>query len=447
MARRAGSKSPRKKPAATPAVTRNGGFAGFLLSAGASLAVLASWFAFDPRSIDAFEAPKALLAEIGITLAAGAALWSRLRRSHPLRIGPGRWRRCILALFAAGLLGALLSSIASPRPADSLRTLQTSSLFLLALGVGASLASSNRFPWITFLFTAGAAVNAVIVLLTAFGLYSPIAVTEQTQRTGLGALLGNPGYLGLSLALAAVALLPRALSGKWRWPARAAAALVVAGIFATQTLSGLAAFGGGAVVYLILRFRRRAAIPILAAAALMVVGIAGSRQLRFRVFRGIYHARQGDWNAALSARAAPWLAGVEMVRAKPWLGIGPGNFASEFIPRRIQAEARHHQNLTVMGMATNSFSEAHSDYLEILAAVGIPSGVFLISAFALVLIRAFSLGRRDSEAAAEASSLAAGAIAAATWFPFQIAASGVWLLLLLGAAFHRLEGAQDRLGP
>jgi len=281
------------------------------------------------------------------------------------------------------------------------------------------------------------------VILAAWDIYSPLVVLEQTKRTGLGALLGNAGHLGISLALAAAALLPAAISGRFRWVARAALAAIIAGIFASQTFSGLAALAGGAAVYLVLRFRRRAAVPIFAVLMLMIGVVLESHQLRFRLAAASVNLRRGNWNTALSARAAPWLAATEMIRARPGLGIGPGNFAGEFISRRLSAEARYHQWLVVPNMATNSFSAAHSDYLEIVSAIGIPAGLCLIAAFALLLAGTLSLGRADLAAAAESSGLVAGAIAAATWFPFQIAASGVWLLLLAGAAFQRLQSSES----
>ncbi len=444
MARRARSKSPKQRgTAAVPESSPRPGAAAAVLSGGAAIAVLASWLAIDPRSIDAFDAPKFLLAQAGLAAAAGAALWVRLRRPDPFRVGKGRKSRAILVLFGAGLLGAILSALASRHAARSLDALRSAALFLLALAVGASLASSKRFPRVTALFAAGATVNAVLVILAARDIYSPLVVIEQTKRTGLGALLGNAGHLGISLAIAAAALLPPAISGRFRWPARAALAAVVAGIFATQTFSGLAALAGGAAVYLVLRFRRRAAVPIFAVVMLMLAVVLESRQLRFRLVLAGFSLHRGNWNAALSARAAPWLAATEMIRDRPGLGIGPGNFAGEFISHRVSAEARYHQRLVVNGMATNSFSEAHSDYLEIVAAIGAPAGLCLIAAFALLLAGTISLGRGDPGAAAESSGLVAGAIAAATWFPFQIAASGVWLLLLAGAAFRRLQAAES----
>jgi O-antigen ligase len=426
MARRVGSKSRRE----------DRDVAGFLLFWGAAAAILASWLALDPRSIDAFEAPKILLAQIGIAAAAAGALWTRLRRPEPFRIARSGRSRILLALFTAGLLGGAVSATASGHPAGSLDTLRSASIFLLALGAGASLASSKRFSKIEAIFVGAATVNAILVVLAALDLFSPLVVLGQVRRSALGALIGNAGHLGISLALAAVALLPHALSGKFRWPSRAALLVILAGIFATQTLSGLAALAAGAAVYFVLRYGYRGAIPIAAALLMLVIAVGMSRQLRFRVFFAATNLRRGNWNAALSARAAPWLAGTEMVRAHPWLGIGPGNFASEFIPHRIAAEARHHQRLVIGGMANNSFSEAHSDYLEVFAALGIPAGLCIVVAWLLLVSSVIFRGRGDAAAAAAGSSLAAGAVAAATWFPFQIAASGVWLLFLTGASFR-----------
>jgi O-antigen ligase len=420
---------------------------GSVLFCAIALAVLASWLALDPRSIDAFAAPKVVLAQMGIATAAAAALGRRLLRPSPFRIAGGRKSRIVLALFGVGFLGAVVSSLASKHPARSLDTLRSATLFLLALGVGASVGFSKRLPKITALLAAAATINAVLVILAALGLYSPLVVFGQTNRSAFGALVGNAGHLGICLALAAVALVPSAVAGRFRWPARAALTTVVAGILATQTLSGLATLAGGGAVYLVVRFGRRASIPIALSLVLLAFAVLMSRGLRLRVRLATQNFQRGDWNAALSARAAPWLAGAEMVRSHPWLGIGPGNFATEFIPNRIAAEARHRQRLVVRGMANNSFSEAHSDYLDLVAAIGVPAGACFLTAFSLLLLHLLSRGRDDPEAAAVGSGLTAGAVAAATWFPFQIVASGVWLVLLTGVAYRHLasdEAGKDR---
>ncbi len=418
------------------------GLAVSVLTGGAAAAILASWLVIDPRSIDAFEAPKVLMAQAGIALAAGAALWRRLVRPERRPLVENGAPAIVLALFGAGLLGAVASAALSRHPARSFDTLRSAAPFLLALGVGAALVSVKRFSTIETIFIAGATINALLAFLAARNLFSPLVVLGRVKRAAFGALLGNPGHLGIALALAAVAVLPRAIAGRGRWPARAALGAILAGILATQTLSGLAALAVGTAAYLVPRFGRRAAIPIMVFLLLLGGAAMRSRQIRFRVYFAQRSLRRGDWNSALSARAAPWLAGAEMIRAHPWLGIGPGNFAGEFVPRRLDAEARHRLRLVVAGMENNSFSEAHCDYLEILAAIGIPAGLCLISAWLLIVLLVISRGRGDPEAAAAGASLAAGAVAAATWFPFQIAAPAVWLLLLTGASFRFIAPAK-----
>jgi O-antigen ligase len=88
-------------------------------------------------------------------------------------------------------------------------------------------------------------------------------------------------------------------------------------------------------------------------------------------------------------------------------------------------------------MPTNSFAQAHNDYLDVVAAIGLPAGACLILAYALLLGAAWRRARGDPEIAGTAAILAAGAVAAFTWFPFQIVPAALWLLLQAGDA-HRL---------
>src|SRR5437016_59362 len=103
MGRRSRSKSGKERRAPVAAGPPPGAapprLAGVVCFVGAAIAVLASWVALDPRSIDAFDAPKVLLAQAGLAAAAGAALWARLIRPKPFRPGPGRTSRTVLLLL------------------------------------------------------------------------------------------------------------------------------------------------------------------------------------------------------------------------------------------------------------------------------------------------------------------------------------------------------------
>lgn len=406
------------------------------------VAVVASWVAIDPDSLDSFDAPKATLTATALALAAAAALGARvLRRGVALpRISlPG-------ALLLAGLAGAAVSAAASPRRAGSLAALRLALLFLLALPIGASEGYRRHRGRLVAVLAAVAGANGVLVVLAALRLWSPFAVFGYSDRAGLGALVGNAGYAGVGLALVAVTLLPfAARSGRWRAPAIAALAACGAGLLATQSLSAIAVAVGGTALYAILGGGRRTRAALGAAAAVLVGAALLYAPMRRRVAGFVHAAGQGQWNAAFTARVAPWLAAGEMIRERPALGVGIGNFGAAYVPARIAAETRIRRRLVLAAMPTNSFAQAHNDYLDALAGAGIPAGLCLTAAGAILLARLVRRGRKDPSAAAAAALLGGTAIAAFAWFPFQIVPTALWILLEAGRA-DRMTAPGRRTG-
>jgi len=426
------SPRPAKRPidAAPGSLGRPEALAALFLGA----AILASWLAIDPKSIDAFEAPKVVLVTTALAGAAVAAAAGRIRRNGIALRRPSLPQ----ILFLAGLAGAAISAWASPRRAQALESFRGVALFLLAVPLGASVAFVRRQRALTAVFAAGAALNGLLVVLAAARLYSPIAVRGYSNRAGLGALVGNAGYAGIALALAAVTLVPHAARpGRGRPWAIAAGLLALAGMLATQSLSAIVVAASGLGMYAFLAGGRRSRLALAGGVALLLIAAAAYSPVRRRAAGFFRAAGRGEWNAAFTARAAPWLSAAEMIRAHPLLGNGTGTFRSEYVPARLAAEARGRRRLILRGMPTNSFAQAHNDYLDLLAAIGIPAGLCVIGAYALLLGGACRRARVDREIAPVAALLASGAVAAFTWFPFQIAPSALWLLLHAGRA-HRL---------
>ncbi len=418
------------RPAAAPGRTADAA-AAVLLGA----AVLASWLAVDPASLDSFDPPKAILGATAIGLAAAFALAARVRRvgfALP-RFSPAA------ILLAAGVAGAFLSSLSSPRRGASLAALRLALVFLLALPLGASEGYRRHRPRLVAALGGAAAASAILVLLAAFRLFSPFALAGNSDRAALGALVGNAGYAGIALALAAVTLVPFfARRGRARPFALAAFLLASAGLVATRSLSAVAVLLGGSAVYGALAGGRPGRRVLAAAAAALVAVVVFYRPMRSRLGGAFRAATHGSWNEAFTARAAPWLAAAEMVRAHPLAGVGIGNFGAEYVPARIAAETRYRRRLVLPGMATNSFAQAHNDYLDLFAGTGIPAGACVIAAAALLVAGIVRLGRRDPEAAASAAILGGGAIAAFAWFPLQIVPTALWILLEAGRAGRRL---------
>ena len=146
------------------------------------------------------------------------------------------------------------------------------------------------------------------------------------------------GYLLPALPLALVALL--------RWPglprklfALTALVLGVAALVLTYSRGawmGLVAEGGVIVLLLAVRGTRawpplwRKLFPLLllvGGAALLVVLVTQVEPLRVRVM-SLVAGRQDSSN---NFRINVWLAAIDMIQARPWLGIGPGNTAFNLI--------------------------------------------------------------------------------------------------------------------
>jgi putative inorganic carbon (HCO3(-)) transporter len=194
---------------------------------------------------------------------------------------------------------------------------------------------------------AGELVSAVMAIRQLYGDTTELARWADPNSVADGTIrvygpLENPnllaGYLIPILPIALVALL------RWRtWPQRlfAAASLLTgtAALFLSYSRGGwlgmLAALGA-VVLLLVLRQTRqwptlwRRLFPLLlvsAAVAVLVVAVTQIEPLRIRVM-SLVAGRQDSSN---NFRINVWLAAIEMVQDRPWLGIGPGNSAFNLI--------------------------------------------------------------------------------------------------------------------
>lgn len=417
---------------------------GLLVFAATATAILAAWLLFDARSTDSFDDPKFLVLEIALAAAAAGALEIRLSAGNAFQLPRGLPRALILMFVSAMALGAA-AVLASPRRSQAFESASLGLVLLLALPVGASAPYAAQRRKLESIFLAGALVNALLVVLAAARLYNPIVVYGSSARSALGALVGNAGFLGLGLALALLALLPRLVEGERprRLGAGAAALLLMAGIIATQSLSAMVALGVGLFAFGAIRLSGKSRRFAVLAVAIVALSVFAYRPVRQRLRLVALAARRGDWNLALTDRGAAWLAASELIRAHPALGIGPGAFQAEFLPARLRAEGRLHRRLIVPGVSIESFSKVHNDYLEGAVAIGVPGALLLALALGIETAALLRRGRRSGAAAADGVTLAAGAAAAMTWFPFQIPISLLWLLLAAGSGYRTLASAPE----
>jgi O-antigen ligase len=216
--------------------------------------------------------------------------------------------------------------------------------------------------------------------------------------------------------------------------------LFLAAVVVNRNLTALLTLAAGAVIVALVRFRVRALAVGAAAFALVALTVLAVPALRQRAAWISADVRGGNWNAVLSYRLGAWAAALEMARARPLVGFGPGTFAAEFVPHRLRAELRYRQRLTSPTSA-GSYSEAHSDYLQGLAEIGVIASAAAVALVAVIFARLWRRAFRaaspaQAEAALLAAVLASFAMAALTWFPLQRAFSAAPLLLVLGRALR-----------
>ena len=194
---------------------------------------------------------------------------------------------------------------------------------------------------------AGELLSAVLAIRQLYGDTSELARWADPNSVADGTIrvygpLENPnllaGYLIPILPIALVALL------RWRsWPQRlfAAASLLLGTIALFLSYSrggwlGMLAALGGLILLLVLRQTRhwpplwRRLFPLLlitASVAMLVVAVTQVEPLRIRVL-SLVAGRQDSSN---NFRINVWLAAIDMIQERPWLGIGPGNSAFNLI--------------------------------------------------------------------------------------------------------------------
>lgn len=430
------------RPAASPSTGPGPRFAAAALGA----ALLAAFFAVDPVSAAAFDAPKRLALVLGV---AGAAAALALSPGRPW--GARGWRdlpppaRAGAVLFGITLAWAGLAAVTSPRPALALAGLRWL-LTLAALPVlGASTAlEDGRGRRLAAVYVGAAAVSAALAVAQASGIWQPLAVESVAGRSAAFALVGNEGLLALALALASVAATARLLAPGPRAPRRralAVLAVLLVGLAVTANLTGILAVVTGLAALLTIRAPRRAVAAVVAAGLVLAL-TATLPPMRERLARLRADLGHGDWYAVSSDRLAPWAAAVAMVRERPLTGFGPGTFSAEYVPHLVAAERRLHRRL-VHVKRTSHYAHAHSEPLQAAAQLGLPGALAaLAAALALVLTgrRALAPGSAARDDAVAAAALLAAAIPAMLlWFPLSAPVTALPLLLAAGRLW-RLGG-------
>ena len=384
---------------------------------------------------------------LSLLVLASGLLWLLLA----LTTSPGplveidRWILGILAI-------ALLATGFSPVPLAAAKGLVKLVSYLGVYALMRQVLTLAPVWWdrIVAALLAGNLVTCVIGIRQLYGDSSELASWADPNSVADGTVriystLENPnllaGYLLPVLPLALVALLS--------WPGRArklfALTALVLGVVALVLTFSRGAWMGlvaeAAVISLLLAVRATRAWPLLwrrllplllllGGAALLVILVTQVEPLRVRVM-SLVAGRQDSSN---NFRINVWLAALDMVQARPWLGIGPGNDAFNQIYPLFQQPK------------FNALS-AYSIPLELAVEAGIPGLLAGIGLLLASLRSATSLWRSDScfslpalAAIAVIVGLTVQGLTDTIFFRPEVQLSGWFCIATLAAGASRAEG-------
>lgn len=327
---------------------------------------------FDPRAHDVFALPKSA-AGIAASLVLVAVVVAYLRRSQ----GP-IWVRSPLHWFVLAYLGA--NTVAAVFALDSFVAVFGAPGHYLGLTTLADLAILYLGVALLLRRERDVARLGLLVLLAA----GPLITYEVAQRAKLDPIrwsmpeaifstLGNPNVLGGFLAVMAVAAIA-ALAFFWAdlRPATRAALVVLAlecaaAVLYTGTRASLLGLVVGAVAlvvfafHLALRVPRRVAVGIAGAClglGVIATPLVGSTLVGERL-RDLTR-----FDASTQERLYLWRSALQLIAARPLLGVGPDNFVVGYPAARAPETAR------ISGADTLSRS-AHSWVLRIATDAGL----------------------------------------------------------------------------
>ena len=410
----------------------------------AALAVLAAGVLLIPTIFatgdDAFRLPKEILFRgEAIVLLAVAVFWA----TSPVRT----WRLprgVVLALPAIAVGWTIVSATASTNRAlsvDSLLTVVAAAVIFIAT---CAAAPSLSLVAVDVLMVT-ACINAAMAILQETKLWNPFHVTVGGHYATVG-LLGNPNDVGtfLVVPLLAAVVVAVTVPGLRRWIYLFMAVLLAAGIVASGTRAALGAVVAGLIVFALLHSRRVAIVTVAALIVLAIPAFLPSTVLGRRVREAISAARTQDYQVLFSERLVPFLSAIDMARARPAFGVGPGCFKYNFMEYRL-ALRNHYPQKWTQSWPMN-FGDVHNDHLQVASETGLPGYTIFLAALAVAAggswrRRETSATRRAAFAHALRWPLAAAVfVLCLAQFPLEVAAARL-MLLTVAALCIEWDGA------
>lgn len=377
-----------------------------------------------PGAASPFRLVKEAVALGGLLVVAGFATAAMLRRGDTLLPrGP-----LAIVLAALPVLQAV-SATWSRHPHRAIETAVATSVWVLAMLWLATLEQAERHR-VTLWAATGAAVSAAYLLLQAAGgHWLALDASNPADRGLLFGLTGNPADVAMATALLVPAVVALSAKEVGVWRRRFILGLLASGVIVSQTFTGYVALAALALVFLI-RKRSRTLWLVTAGGAAVLLAFAFAAGLGVRLDKQLKRIQRGDVYFLLSARSDGWTATTEMIRDRPWTGVGAGGFTVEFYPSRLAWLERHHEAGGRGELATH-FAWAHCDPLQLGAELGGLGWLWLLG-LGVVLVRTGAL--RDPPIATTALTLIPFAL---LHYPFHLAVGTLPIALVLAGPLAR----------
>ena len=368
-----------------------------------AVAVFLIPLSFLPNTVDEFVLPKLLLARLlvmvlTVVLVAG---W--------LRQGSVTWKRTALDLPLLAFIGsaaissifALNRNVAIFGVYDRWEGLLTIATYALLFWLAVQLMSGERDArWMTWsLLFSGYLIAVVAVLQSVLGVLGAGYFGQSGAYFRADATMAHPDFLGIFLAMLLPIAFAKLVSRRPLLTRLLAANLVIVlslGLLATFTRSAWIGAVVGIAVVLALRGGRFRPMPLIAFAAVLVIGFAAlagivaARSSSGGIANAIYSRIVSSVDlssGSIAERLAVWKDTPAVIASRPVLGYGPDNFA--LVYPLFQSSNRN----TVL------FTDPHEEALGVLATQGVVG--FLAYLWILVaFVRAFWAGRHQRGAVA-----------------------------------------------